>query len=284
MNRLKAAAVQMGTGPDKMENVREAVRRIRALREERPDFVVLPEMFCCPYQSSNFPIYAEKEGGEAWQAMADCAGACGVYLIAGSMPERDEEGRIFNTSYIFDRKGRQIGKHRKVHLFDINVQGGQSFKESDTLTAGDQDTVFETEFGTMGVMICYDIRFPEMARLTVNDGAKMIFVPAAFNMTTGPAHWELSFRARALDNQVYMMGCAPKRDAEGVYVSWGHSIITNPWGEVVEQLDEKDGVLMAQIDLDYEEQVRRQLPLLAHRRRDLYRLQKLKGQEGGHGI
>lgn len=284
MNRFKAAAVQMGTGPDKMENVREAVRRIRALREQRPDFVVLPEMFCCPYQSSNFPVYAEMEGGEAWQAMADCAGECGVYLIAGSMPERDGEGRIFNTSYIFDRKGRQIGKHRKVHLFDINVQGGQSFKESDTLTAGDRDTVFETEFGTMGVMICYDIRFPEMARLTVDDGAKMIFVPAAFNMTTGPAHWELSFRARALDNQIYMMGCAPKRDAAGVYVSWGHSILTNPWGEVAGQLDEKDGVLMAQIDLDQEEQVRRQLPLLAHRRGDLYRLRKLKAEEGGHGM
>ena len=99
-------------------------------------------------------------------------------------------------------EGKQIGKHRKVHLFDIDVKGGQTFKESDTLTAGDSDTVFDTEFGKIGVMLCFDIRFPELSRMMVNDGAKVIFVPAAFNMTTGPAHWELSFRTRALDNQI----------------------------------------------------------------------------------
>ena len=114
------------------------------------------------------------------------------------MPEKDAEGNVYNTSYIFDREGKQIGKHRKVYLFDIDVKGGQTFKESDTLTAGDSDTVFDTEFGKIGVMLCFDIRFPELSRMMVNDGAKVIFVPAAFNMTTGPAHWELSFRTRAL--------------------------------------------------------------------------------------
>ena len=185
------------------------------------------------------------------------------------------EGNVYNTSYIFDRQGKQIGKHRKAHLFDIDVKGGQSFRESDTLTAGDSDTVFDTEFGKMGVIICFDIRFPEMARMTVNDGAKVIFVPAAFNMTTGPAHWELSFRTRALDNQIYMVGCAPVRDVSSSYVSWGHSIVTDPWGKVVNMLDEKEGILLAELDLDYEDDVRDQLPLLKSRRHDMYNLEKL---------
>ena len=176
---------------------------------------------------------------------------------------------------MFDRQGKQIGKHRKAHLFDIDVTGGQYFRESDTLTAGDSDTVFDTAFGKMGVIICFDIRFPEMVRMTVNDGAKVIFVPAAFNMTTGPAHWELSFRARALDNQIYMVGCAPMRDVAADYKSWGHSIITDPWGTVIGMLDEKEGVLTAELDLDYEAQVREELPLLKSRRNDMYRLEKL---------
>ena len=111
--------------------------------------------------------------------------------------------------------------------------------------------------------------------MTVNDGAKVVFVPAAFNMTTGPAHWELSFRARALDNQIYMAGCAPMRDLHAEYTSWGHSIVTNPWGAVVDMLDEKEGVLIAELDLDEEERVREELPLLKSRRSDIYRLEKI---------
>ena len=272
---FKVAAIQMPTVPDKMENLRAAERYLERLAEEKPDFVLLPEMFCCPYQTQNFPVYAEEEGGPAWEMMAGLAKACGIYLIAGSMPERDAQGNIFNTSYVFDRQGRQIGKHRKVHLFDIDVKGGQQFKESDTLTPGNRDTVFDTEFGKRGVCICYDIRFPEMLRMMVNDGARMVFVPAAFNMTTGPAHWEISFRVRALDNQIYMLGCAPVRDPSTGYTSWGHSILTDPWGRVVKKLDEKEGILLETIDLEYEDAVRQQLPLLKHRRQDLYRLEKV---------
>ena len=272
---FKVAAIQMPTVPDKMENLRAAERYLERLAEEKPDFVLLPEMFCCPYQTQNFPVYAEEEGGPAWEMMAGLAKACGIYLIAGSMPERDAQGNIFNTSYVFDRQGRQIGKHRKAHLFDIDVKGGQQFKESDTLTPGNRDTVFDTEFGKMGVCICYDIRFPEMLRMMVNDGARMVFVPAAFNMTTGPAHWEISFRVRALDNQIYMLGCAPVRDPSTGYTSWGHSILTDPWGRVVKELDEKEGILLETIDLEYEDAVRQQLPLLKHRRQDLYRLEKV---------
>ena len=275
MAKIKVAAIQMPTVTDKMQNVRTAGINLEKIKDEKPDFVILPEMFCCPYQTQNFPVYAEEEGGSVWQQLSEYAKQYGIYLIGGSMPEKDAEGKVYNTSYIFDRQGKQIGKHRKVHLFDIDVTGGQTFKESDTLTAGDHDTVFDTEFGRMGVMLCFDIRFPELARMMVNDGAKAIFVPAAFNMTTGPAHWELSFRTRALDNQIYMIGCAPMRDESAGYISWGHSIVTDPWGRVIDMLDEKEGVLLTELDLDYEEQVREELPLLKSRRKDMYRLEKL---------
>lgn len=272
MEKIKIAAIQMSTVADKMENVRTVKTYLEKIKDENPDFVILPEMFCCPYQTENFPIYAEKEGGPVWQQLSGYAKQYGAYLIGGSMPEKDAEGNVYNTSYIFDREGKQIGKHRKVHLFDIDVKGGQTFKESDTLTAGDSDTVFDTEFGKIGVMLCFDIRFPELSRMMVNDGAKVIFVPAAFNMTTGPAHWELSFRTRALDNQIYMVGCAPARDVSAGYISWGHSIVTDPWGRVIDMLDEKKGILLAELDMDYEEQVREELPLLKSRRKDIYQL------------
>lgn len=275
MEKIKIAAIQMSTVADKMENVRTVKTYLEKIKDENPDFVILPEMFCCPYQTENFPIYAEKEGGPVWQQLSGYAKQYGIYLIGGSMPEKDAEGNVYNTSYIFDREGKQIGKHRKVHLFDIDVKGGQTFKESDTLTAGDSNTVFDTEFGKIGVMLCFDIRFPELSRMMVNDGAKVIFVPAAFNMTTGPAHWELSFRTRALDNQIYMVGCAPARDITAGYISWGHSIVTNPWGAVVDMLDEKEGILLAELDMGYEERVREELPLLKSRRKDMYRLEKL---------
>ena len=272
MEKIKIAAIQMSTVADKMENVRTVKTYLEKIKDENPDFVILPEMFCCPYQTENFPIYAEKEGGPVWQQLSGYAKQYGIYLIGGSMPEKDAEGNVYNTSYIFDREGKQIGKHRKVHLFDIDVKGGQTFKESDTLTAGDSDTVFDTEFGKIGVMLCFDIRFPELSRMMVNDGARIVFVPAAFNMTTGPAHWELSFRTRALDNQIYMVGCAPARDVSAGYISWGHSIVTDPWGRVIDMLDEKKGILLAELDMDYEEQVREELPLLKSRRKDIYQL------------
>lgn len=275
MEKIKIAAIQMSTVADKMEDVRTVKTYLEKIKDENPDFVILPEMFCCPYQTENFPIYAEKEGGPVWQQLSGYAKQYGIYLIGGSMPEKDVEGNVYNTSYIFDREGKQIGKHRKVHLFDIDVKGGQTFKESDMLTAGDSDTVFDTEFGKIGVMLCFDIRFPELSRMMVNDGAKVIFVPAAFNMTTGPAHWELSFRTRALDNQIYMVGCAPARDVSAGYISWGHSIVTDPWGRVTGMLDENEGILLAELDMDYEEQVREELPLLKSRRKDMYKLEKL---------
>lgn len=269
---LKAALVQMQVQERIPDSLARAEGFIRRAAGEGADLCLLPEMFCCPYQTENFPVYAQEEGGEVWQELSRMARENHLILAAGSVPERDQEGRVYNTAYVFDREGRQIGKHRKMHLFDIQVTGGQCFKESDTLSAGNQVTVFETEFGPMGVCVCYDFRFPELCRLMADQGARIILVPAAFNMTTGPAHWEILFRTRALDNQVYTLGAAPSRDPASGYTSYGNSIAVSPWGDVMGRLDEKEGMLFCTLDLDRVEQVRRELPLLAHRRKDVYTL------------
>ena len=226
-----------------------------------PDVIVLPEIFTCPYDNSCFPVFAQGEDGEVYRELSQIAREYQVYLIAGSVPELGEEGKIFNTSYVFDPSGRRIARHRKVHLFDIDVPGGQYFKESDVLSPGDSVTVFDTPFGKLGVCICFDIRFPQMFLEMRKMGVRMVFVPAAFNMTTGPAHWKVLFRSRALDQQIYMLGCSPARDAEGSYVAYGHSILTDPWGRVLAELDEKEGILEATVDLAYTDAVRQQIPL-----------------------
>lgn len=271
MRKVRITQIQMPVFNDKKDTVKyisEAVKKA----SENSDIVTLPEMFCCPYHVDNFPVYAEKEGGEMWQVCSDLARKYNIYLSAGTMPERDEDGKIYNTAYVFDRQGKCIAKHRKMHLFDINVKDGQYFMESDTLTAGNTVTTFETEFGIFGICVCYDFRFPELSRLMALKGAQVILVPAAFNMTTGPAHWELLFRSQALNNQVYAVGTAPSRDPSASYQSWGHSIVTDPWGRVVHQADEKEGMFSTDIDLDYILEVRDQIPVLKQRRSDVYTL------------
>lgn len=274
--KIKIVQFQTDVYADKAQNLEQLKRLLTEIRDQNVDMVTIGEMFTCPYITSEFPVYAEKEGGETWQTLSSLAREFHVYLSAGTIPEVDEAGRVYNTAYVFDREGKQIAKHRKVHLFDIDVEGGQTFRESDTLTAGDQCTVFDTEFGKMGICICFDCRFPELSRLMVQMGAKVILVPAAFNMTTGPAHWEIMFRQRAVDNQCYMVATSDARDPEGSYVAWGHSMIVSPWGDVIRELDEKAGYMINEIDLDYVDKIRRELPLLSARRLDMYQLNYLK--------
>lgn len=247
----------------------------RRAKELGADLLALPEMFCCPYEAERFPAYAEPEGGALYQRCAALAREYGLYLSAGSMPERGADGGVYNTAYVFDREGRRIARHRKMHLFDIDVAGGQSFRESETLSAGSFVTVFDTEFGKFGLCICYDFRFPELCRLMALRGARLILVPAAFNMTTGPLHWELTFRAQAVFHQVYTVGTAPARDLSASYRSWGHSIAVDPWGKVLAQLDGDEGAQLVELDLAETDAVRAQIPLLKHRRTDVYRLETL---------
>lgn len=269
---LKAALVQMQVQPKTCDSLALAESFIKKASAAGADLVLLPEMFCCPYQNKNFPLYAQREGEEIWLELSRMAREQNLILAAGSVPERDEDGKIYNTAYVFDRQGQQIAKHRKMHLFDIDVSGGMSFRESDTLTAGNSITTFDTEFGVMGLCICYDFRFPELSRLMAERGAKVILVPAAFNMTTGPAHWEILFRTRALDNQVFTLGAAPARDPSSGYTSYGNSIAVSPWGDVLDRLGADQEMLVCTLELDRVAQVRRELPLLAHRRKDVYTL------------
>lgn len=272
---MKIAQVQLSPKSDKLDSIDSLRRLIDSNIKSDVDFITLPEMFVCPYEMDRLSEYAEPDGGSTWRACSSIARENKAYLVAGTIPELSEKGKIYNTVYVFDRKGIQIAKYRKLHLFDINIKNGQHFRESDTLSPGKDIVIFETGFGTMGLAVCYDIRFPELFRLLELQGSKVVFVPASFNMTTGPAHWELMFRAQSVFNQLYMVGTSTANSESASYKSWGHSIITDPWGTVVGQMNKEEGVLITNVDLKKVEQVRNQLPLINARRTDIYNLRRL---------
>lgn len=273
--KLKLGLCQMKVTADKAENLRHARELIDKAAAGGAELVMLPEMFNCPYEDAAFPVYAEPAGGESWQMLSRAARENGIYLVGGSVPEL-EDGKIYNTSFIFDREGRELARHRKVHLFDIDVPGGQRFKESDTLTAGDQITLVDTPWGKLGVAICFDIRFAEFFRVMGDGGAVLIAIPAAFNMTTGPAHWDLTFRMRAIDQQCFVAGCSPARDETASYVAYGNSLVADPWGSFPLHMDEKEHVQVVELDLADLEKYRGQIPILSGRRKDLYRTERLE--------
>lgn len=274
MTEIRLALCQMNVIDNKKANIKNACMMITESVSENADFIVLPEMFNCPYSNDKFIEYAEEENNSfTLNEISSLAQDNQVYILAGSIPEK-ENGKLFNTSYLFDKSGDIIAKHRKMHLFDIDVKGKITFKESDVLTAGDDFTIADTEFGKIGIGICYDVRFPELARIMVENGALILFYPGAFNLTTGPAHWELLFRSRALDNQVYCVGVAPALNKDASYHSFGHSIIANPWGEILAEADEKENLIICEIDLDEIKKVREELPLLKNKREDLYEVKR----------
>lgn len=282
---VKIGIVQMKTCSDKSQNVQTATEKVAECAKKGAEIVILPEIFNSPYASSHFREYSEPRGGPTWQALSKMASDNSVFLIGGSIPEFDNN-KIYNTSFVFDRTGKEIAYHRKMHLFDIDIEGGQRFKESDSLTAGDKVTTFEIDLTKndkndqssnqkiiiLGLCICFDFRFPELSRLMVERGATILVVPAAFNMTTGPLHWELMFRQRAVDNQCFTIGVAPARDVNGLYVSYGNSIVVSPWGEVIYRADEKESIAIVDINLNQINEVRKQLPLLSSRRTDIYQM------------
>lgn len=267
--KFSIALCQMAVSEEKKENCRRAEKWVQRAAEAGADIVTLPEMWNCPYSNDYFRPYAEPEDGDTVAFLSRMAQKYHLILVGGSIPELDQ-GNVYNTSFIFDASGTRIGKHRKAHLFDIDIKGGIRFMESDTLRPGDHATVVDTALGKIGVAICYDVRFPELSRRMALMGAELIVLPAAFNMTTGPAHWELSMRARALDNQVYFAACSPARQENSVYEAWGHSMVTDPWGQVVAETGIGEDLVLAEIDTGYEAQIRQQLPLLRHRREELY--------------
>ncbi len=272
MTKIKLALCQMNVLDDKKANLKKAGMMIAESVAKNADFIILPEMFNCPYSNDKFIEYGEEEqDSTTLNEISRLARDNEVYILAGSIPERQSD-RLYNTSYLFDKTGCIIAKHRKMHLFDIDVKDKITFKESDVLTAGDDFTIADTEFGKIGIGICYDVRFVELARIMVENGALILFYPGAFNQTTGPAHWELLFRSRALDNQAFCVGVAPALNMDASYHSYGHSIVANPWGEVVTQAGEKEELVICDIDLNEIKKVRQELPILKNKREDLYKV------------
>ena len=267
--KFKLAMCQMMPSTDKEESKRRFKKMAEEAASVGADILVFPEMWPCPYMVNHIKEAKESEGGNLYSFMKETAARLGVYIFGGSSPEasRDE---IYNTCYVFDPTGKQIGKHRKAHMFDIDVPGKIKFTESDTITPGNKSTVVDTKFGKIGVAICFDIRFAELSRRMALDGADLIVLPAAFNLTTGPAHWELSVRMRAVDNQVFFAGVQPARDPKCDFKAWGHSVACDPWGNVLGTCDEGPQVVYADIDTDKVEQIRGELPIMSGLRPEIY--------------
>ena len=271
-NEFKLALCQMEVIDNKDSNIKKALEMIKIAAENKSDMVILPEMFNCPYDNSKFREYAEeRKNSKTLKAIKESAKELNLYIVAGSIPELEDDN-LYNSSFIFDRDGEIIASHRKMHLFDIDIAGKISFKESETLSAGNQITVVDTELCKIGVAICYDIRFPELLRLMALREAELIVIPGAFNMTTGPAHWETLIRARAIDNQLYVAAASPARNKELSYVAYGNSMVADPWGEIVARAGEKEEIVYANIKLSRVNDVREELPVLNGRRNDIYGL------------
>jgi omega-amidase len=268
---ISLAICQMRVDKNKNTNLCRAEELIRqAKKSQCPDIIILPEMFNCPYSYKYFAKYAESFPGETVELLSSLSKELNTYIVGGSIPEACN-GKIFNTSYAFDRNGKIIAKHRKIHLFDVNIENGISFEESKYISPGDETTVFDTEFCRIGIAICYDMRFPELIRKMTLAGARLIIVPAAFNMTTGPAHWHITARARALDNQIYFVCVSPARNASSDYIAYGHSLIVDPWGQIVSEAEEDEAIIYGKINLEELIRIRNELPLIKHRRPEVYK-------------
>ncbi|KAL7471420.1 hypothetical protein ACHAXS_012482 [Conticribra weissflogii] len=325
-NRIRRVALlQFEVTRDKSKNLQTAREYITRARESGASLCVLPEIWNGPYATSAFGDYAEilpqvgdvlaeedatiKKWGPSPVMLMEMAKETGLYIVGGSVPESCS-GRIYNTCLVVGPSGDIVGKHRKVHLFDVDVPGGIRFKESETLSAGDGVTFFDVEgLGRIGVGICYDIRFPEYALLlTQIHKCQILIYPGAFNLTTGPAHWELLQRARAVDGQCYVLTASPARSApppsenddddddnaannddgsESIqkkkkyphYSAWGHSTAVSPWGEVIATCDEKPAVVIADLDMEKVEEMRMAIPTMAQKRKDLYDLVDGRGSK-----
>jgi len=252
---------QTHTSKIKEECFKSTLKALKKAGTRKSDLVILPEMWNSPYTPKYLKLNAEKEYGESYQLLKNAAKKYGYYLVGGSIPVIRNE-KIYNTSYVFDREGNEIGATDKKHLFDVDLGGKYSIRESATISAGNGGLVVDTEFGKIGVAICYDVRFPEYIKELTKKGARIIALPAAFNLKTGPVHWELTARGRAMDNQVYFAAVAPSRDQTLGYVTYGHSILVDPWGQTVGKLGYSNGVLTETVNLDYVDEVRRKLPIL----------------------
>lgn len=281
--KFKLALCQIKVDSDKSGNIGRVKTALREAKGKGANIAVLPECWNGPYNTASFPVYAEpvpsvgskpdptKSPSSA--VLCDEAKLNKMWVVGGSVSEREQAGgkeHLYNTALVINPEGVIVGKHRKVHLFDINVPGKVTFKESDCLSPGNEVTVVDTPWGKIGVGICYDLRFPELAILMRQKGCKMLVYPGAFNMTTGPAHWELLQRARAVDNQVYVASCCASRDKSAGYVAWSHSSVVSPWGEVVTDAGTEANVTVTNVDFGNVDAMRQNIPCWHQKRSDIY--------------
>ncbi|MDP2271731.1 MAG: carbon-nitrogen hydrolase family protein [Archangium sp.] len=264
---MRIAATQMTSGADKAHNLDVATRLIRRAAEAGSSLVGLPENFSWmgpePERDSN----AETVEGETLTRMAELARSLKISVLAGSVLETGAPGgRLFNTSVLFGPDGGRLGLYRKIHLFDVEVGDGQTYRESAAVAPGTEVVVADAPFGKVGLSVCYDLRFPELYRKLSESGAVLLTVPSAFTLMTGKDHWEVLLRARAIENQAYVLAPAQQGRHPKDRLTWGHAMVVDPWGLVVARASEGEGLAMAELDLEYLAKVRRTLPALQHRR------------------
>jgi deaminated glutathione amidase len=266
---MRAALCQMSAGDDVGDNVREAEALVGRAAAGGADLAALPEVFAYRGPSRRHAEVAEPIPGPTSERLAGAARRHGVWVLAGSLLEADGS-RVFNTSVLFDRSGEQVARYRKIHLFDVELPGASPMRESATFTAGEEIVTAGTEFGRVGLSVCYDVRFPELYRALMARGAELVFVSANFHYATGVDHWEVLVRARAIENQSFVL--APAQwgswgDPAKRRRAFGSSIAVDPWGSVLAR-GPVEGTEVVLADLDFAElrRVRSVLPALRHRR------------------
>ncbi|XP_313253.5 omega-amidase NIT2 [Anopheles gambiae] len=276
MSTLRVALVQLYGRPTKQECIANAISQIRQAKDRGARLIILPECFNSPYSTAEFGRHAEEiPRGETSQALAKVAAELGVYLVGGTYPER-EGTRLYNTCPVFGPKGELLCKYRKLHLFDMDIPGQCTFQESAALTAGDRLATFSIGSLKIGLGICWDKRFPELAACYRQLGCDMMIFPSAFDPYTGPLHWDLLGRARALDNQMFVALVSPARDPTTEYVAYGYSLMCDPWGRVLCRAKEEQELLITDIDLKMCGEIKQQIPILRQKRGDIYELKAMK--------
>ena len=270
---LRLACVQLSAGADKAANLATAERLVTQAASGGAELVVLPEKWNGLTEDAvaRAALAEPLDGGESVEAMASWARTLGVALVGGSITERREgHDRFSNTSCAFDADGRLVGAYRKIHLFDVEV-GGRVYRESAAEEPGDEPVLVELAGWTVGLTVCYDVRFPELYRLLALDGAEVVTVPANFTAFTGRDHWHVLLRARAIENQCFVAASAQWGEPVRGRPSYGHSLVCDPWGTMLAEAPEGDGVVFAELERERLLEIRERLPSLANRQPGAYR-------------
>ena len=265
------AAVQMNSGEDKDSNIKMAQRLIRIAWEKGAKMVVLPELFNWRGEPEKEKKYSETIPGKTTKAMARIAASLNIYLVAGSITETIAGNKkTYNSSVLFGPEGDILAVYRKLHLFDASqLVGGFNVMESETKKKGQEIVTASTMMGKIGLTICYDLRFPELYRRLTKKGINIAVAPSAFTFNSGKAHWETLVRARAIENQIYLIASNQYGKNPLGYEDFGNSLIIDPWGKILAGIEKGDGVITAKINLRYQELLRKSFPVLQHIREDI---------------